>query len=326
MERLPPELLLTIFAFACTDGGPTGCALSLVSRHVHNVSAPAKLRSVALRGLPRMRLFAAMLERNPTHPHVEHLFLTDNGGRKDLGENARDVYTAIITAVGPTLIALSMSLMFADVYIEHVVPAGCSLPKLRDLSMASSTFALNEGATAPSLPALRRLHLYGMSPSNTDAPLLDLAAAGAPGVTHMRLSCLYEFENFPDMLSVALGEQAKRSDVPKLSLPSALERLIVFACEFDYDEGVCGYGEDEQTIMMEGLEELAEKSEKITLGPGCWYDIDDCLEDWLDVVNGGDGCWRMPPRITKSTFQQQEEKAEQIRNGTYKRPSLSLFD
>ncbi|KAJ6557697.1 hypothetical protein B0H19DRAFT_1148367 [Mycena capillaripes] len=322
MERLPPELLLEIFAFACTDGGPTGCALSLVSRHVHDVSAPAKLRSVALRGLPCMRLFAAMLERNPKHPNVEHLFLTDNGGRKDLGENARDIYTAIITTVGPTLITLSISLLFADVYIEHAVPAGCSLPKLRDLSMASSTFTVHEAATAPSLPALLCLHFYGMSPSNTDAQLLDLAAGGAPGVTHMRLSCLYEFEHFPDMLSVALGEQPMRSEVPKLSLPSALERLIILPSTFDYDEAVCGYGEYEQATMIEGLEELAEKNEKVTLGPGCWYNIDDCLEDWLDVVNSGDGCWRMPPEITKSTVRQREEKAEQIRNGTYKLPSI----
>jgi hypothetical protein len=325
MERFPPELLLKIFSLACTDGGPTGCSLSLVSRHIRDVSAPARLHSVALRGLPRMRLFAALLEQNPKHARVEHLFLTDNGGRKDLGDNPKAVYTAIITAVGPTLITLAMSLLYANVYIEHVVPEGCSMPKLRDLSMASSVFSVHE-AKAPNLPALRRLHFFGMSPSNTDAPLLDLAAAGAPGVTHMRLSCLYEFDQLPNMIRVALGEEPKTPKVPKLTLPAALERLIILPSSYNYDEGECDYGEDEQFEMVNGLKELAEEHKKVTLGPGCWYVIEDCFEDWLEVMNGGDGSWRMPPRKTTSTTRQEEEKAEQIRNGTYKPPSYSLFD
>ncbi|KAH9940837.1 uncharacterized protein BXZ73DRAFT_75376 [Epithele typhae] len=45
---LPVELLHDIFTLACTDGGPTGCALSLVSRPVHALARAARFHSVVL--------------------------------------------------------------------------------------------------------------------------------------------------------------------------------------------------------------------------------------------------------------------------------------
>ncbi|KAM5534452.1 hypothetical protein V8D89_011919 [Ganoderma adspersum] len=48
MESLAVELLERIFFFACTDGGYTGCSLSLVSKHIREASRAARFHSVSL--------------------------------------------------------------------------------------------------------------------------------------------------------------------------------------------------------------------------------------------------------------------------------------
>ena len=63
MESLAPELLESIFLSACTDGGFTGCALSLVSKRIRAASYSARYFSVAL------------LSQSPTqlHKFLAHL-------------------------------------------------------------------------------------------------------------------------------------------------------------------------------------------------------------------------------------------------------------
>lgn len=96
MEKLPAELMLTIFAFACTDGGRTGCALSLVSKHIREVSRPLRFYSIALGRSPRkLQLLVNRLEDEQvmlglcgTKPRVRHLFLVTAGIEERLGELA----------------------------------------------------------------------------------------------------------------------------------------------------------------------------------------------------------------------------------------------
>ncbi|KAI0737687.1 hypothetical protein C8Q80DRAFT_1276132 [Daedaleopsis nitida] len=49
IESLPFELLEEISAFACTDGGYTGCSLSLVNKCFHETSNDARFNTIALR-------------------------------------------------------------------------------------------------------------------------------------------------------------------------------------------------------------------------------------------------------------------------------------
>ncbi|KDQ59610.1 hypothetical protein JAAARDRAFT_56619 [Jaapia argillacea MUCL 33604] len=77
---LPQELWDEIFTFACTDGGFTGCSLSLVSQYIRNVSEPTRLHSIFLRTsihrLSNMEVLVQMLERRqPGHFHTRHLFV-----------------------------------------------------------------------------------------------------------------------------------------------------------------------------------------------------------------------------------------------------------
>ena len=78
MRDLPVELLQQIFALACTDGGYTGCSLSLVSRRFHDVVHTARYHSVALSGIKQIFFFLRCLEnaRRAASIQVHHLFIS----------------------------------------------------------------------------------------------------------------------------------------------------------------------------------------------------------------------------------------------------------
>ncbi|OJT06098.1 hypothetical protein TRAPUB_3033 [Trametes pubescens] len=94
MKNLPAELLLTIFTSACTDGGQTSCALSLVSKHIREVSRPLRFYSVALSGSPRkLQLLVSRLQEERvalgpcgTAPRVRHLFIVTAGMEERMNE------------------------------------------------------------------------------------------------------------------------------------------------------------------------------------------------------------------------------------------------
>ena len=87
---LPFGLLHIIFLEACTDGGRTGCSLSLVSKDIRRLSRASRFHSVSLLtpSLWKLRLFqqaydkardAAIREDAPwTTPRVRHLCLLVN--------------------------------------------------------------------------------------------------------------------------------------------------------------------------------------------------------------------------------------------------------
>lgn len=77
MDRCPVELLHEICSLACADSGVTGQALSLVSKSIHNISAPTRLRSVALRSANQIISFSSFLKTKPNlHHRVHNLYLS----------------------------------------------------------------------------------------------------------------------------------------------------------------------------------------------------------------------------------------------------------
>ncbi|KAF7977864.1 hypothetical protein HWV62_2386 [Athelia sp. TMB] len=78
MDRVPVELWRKIFAHSCFDGGLTGCALSLVSKAVHDASRHCRYYSVALKGLPSALMFAQLLGKHHLDEiRVYHLHVTN---------------------------------------------------------------------------------------------------------------------------------------------------------------------------------------------------------------------------------------------------------
>ncbi len=78
MVRLPTEILCAIFEQACTDDGHTGCALSLVSKHIRSISRRCALQSVAIYGPRQLSSFAAYLDTlSPQYRGVRYMYITD---------------------------------------------------------------------------------------------------------------------------------------------------------------------------------------------------------------------------------------------------------
>ena len=79
LNLCPPEVCSQIFAIACTDGGYTGCALSAVSRYIHDTSSPYKFQSVALHNTRQAVSFTSVLDRTlPRLRGVAFLFISND--------------------------------------------------------------------------------------------------------------------------------------------------------------------------------------------------------------------------------------------------------
>lgn len=130
MEHLALELLEHISTLACTDGGRTGCALSLVSTHIRAASRTARFYSVALTSGSSAQLasFLACFIRTTNNttvdpalgsslgytPRVRHLCLTlqtrTREQRTDKGTTLRcaSIARTLFHAVAPTLYSLAL--------------------------------------------------------------------------------------------------------------------------------------------------------------------------------------------------------------------------
>ena len=69
LEQLSLEILLNIFALACTDNCKTGCALSAVSRRIRCISAPYRFQFVAVASAYKLyALWDALRTLSLPHP------------------------------------------------------------------------------------------------------------------------------------------------------------------------------------------------------------------------------------------------------------------
>ena len=171
METLPFELLENIAAFACTDGGRTGCSLSLVSKRFREVARGTRFASVALTsGHPaQLAQFlaaytAARRDARPEHgatPRIRHLCVCSDASRRHsnarsghgrpatppLGESTRRFeFTAVLKqllrTVAPELESLAL------VSTPGFLPVPASLleknvwPGLRELTIVGSASTL----------------------------------------------------------------------------------------------------------------------------------------------------------------------------------------
>jgi hypothetical protein len=78
LERYPAEILKPIFTLACSDGGITGCALSLVSKNLAAQSRPYRFFSVSLLGLRCLEQFEETIGTvGVKHCCVDQLLVSD---------------------------------------------------------------------------------------------------------------------------------------------------------------------------------------------------------------------------------------------------------
>jgi hypothetical protein len=317
---LPPELWDKIVQLACTDGGKTGCALSLVSRRVRELSHLFRLQSIALLKPIQMQQFHEQLKnRSKNERCVWYMFIDRNS--HDTTWPA-DVWVEVLSMIAPGVRALSITHRYSDTGTIPSLP----FPLLNSLAVAVKTFTDSDST----FPRLRLLHLYPRTQRRAK-PLYRIVATRVPNLTHLRLSGMTQEVGLAHQWGAVLGipyhiQELTKKEAERLEwflkggreappwysespvrLPH-LQALIFRPGVIDEDEE-CGnaymtYGE-----MTWGLTQLSLHASIRTLDhpdivhpqvvvlPGKLDDADtkELRRDWENVVGGGLGAWEPQP-------------------------------
>lgn len=204
MADCPTELWQHIFACACTDGGRTGCSLSLVSKFVREASAPFRYQSVLVEGTARLSCFLAVWERNPDRrSKILHLLLYDTPPHHTYRPSASprfirlsdewvDLMCRLLSAVSHSLLTLTIYMKGARSFLLPPV----AFPTLEELSVQGDYFdaVCDQAVSLPKLSALhfggtRRLWKGGMT-----ASLLPMLSKVAPALTHLAVTSDASFD------------------------------------------------------------------------------------------------------------------------------------
>jgi hypothetical protein len=162
MDNCSIELLQKIFSYACTDGGRTGCALSLVSHWIRAVATPVRFQTVSLTNVSQMRLFLSMLEAMPNPPRVSHLFLSHHACPARISLMLSCDHTeciSIVSLLSASLISLGAHLVHLPIKSTSLLQSKLSFPLLQDLSIGCSCGNMATSGL-PLFPSLRRFHQF----------------------------------------------------------------------------------------------------------------------------------------------------------------------
>ena len=225
MQGLAVELLEEIYTLSCTDGGSTGCSLSLVSKRIRETSRAARFHSISLtsgtgqqfakflQSFDKERA-AAATERGRI-PTVRHLCISVADGEdvrgdwcswptyvnkqrdvaaevKNEGEHKRYLtdFIAFMQLVSPGLYSLSLVQWQGWQKYTMLPEITCSgFPLLEELTITAFDPFIPGGADccSPFYPRLTRLH-FGSIFGDGVLKLED--GTRAPHITHLRLSNL----------------------------------------------------------------------------------------------------------------------------------------
>jgi hypothetical protein len=236
LEQTPNEIWNAIVKYACIDGGGTGCALSLVSRHIRAVSHLSRLQAVALKNLADMQSFICELERRAPEdrgvrfvyfiddtPSDTGPYVDDNTGEDDdfsinhkRGIYWQAAYTHFATLISPTVEVLTVEAR----QLDYVFPPSClHFPRLRSLT-TSGTSLFNEDYPVPLLPALEHLHLISGIGHHSSSNLFgDILRQQMPELSHLRVAGFYEEYKIAEVLGRMLGIPEYTAAVQERGIP-----------------------------------------------------------------------------------------------------------
>jgi hypothetical protein len=326
----PPEIWYKIFVLACVDGGQTGCALSLVSRYIRELSMGTRLQSVAvyghlglkhlLRTLHHTRedsrrvrfLFVgysshdiAFFKRNPYQRSSPSFLSRLNflaAPKRDECAEMQAIYDQIITLVAPYLESLTLFLP----RISRIIPATVHLPRLLDLTSLEGP-AHGDPPPLP-CPRLRRLHVSLIS----EQGLLQWME-GTPELENLRvwISC-YDPECLPRTIGSLMGldvrtttnyntftfnsaTQPKHIQYPRVS---KLRYLVVKPYPLYYPTYTVDWDAQlPKRMRLPSLNGDNDKRQIVDLVILPWlgeWSQENAIRDWEQVVEGsGDGAWEV---------------------------------
>lgn len=207
-HHLPAELWTKIAGLACTDGGLTGCSLSLVSRYMHSAAQPARYHSVLINGDRDADMFASRVDKlSPTSP-IRHLVLYANQVDTGAGE---EVFRRILHHASATLYTLHWYSPLYFEFFHHIIPS-LTFPALDYLSIPTLTHW--QALSSTPFPSLQILHLsYHVERDCVWKTIAQLA----PSVSAVSF-LLFGKEDLPKFLRVLL--RAPEQAAPASGSPS----------------------------------------------------------------------------------------------------------
>lgn len=329
MEKCPVELLIKIARFACTDGGYTGCSLSLVSHHIRDATKPARYLSVALTSPDRVRSFGSVVERADGSLNIKHLFVSfdlhasdslspaflDDGGPKMAEDEVyfairhsvmQDSFLPILRMAAPTLITL-----FFDELRFNNVMLGDPYPHLRDLCVCRLSPSKNSVITAETtpFPSLTRLLITNSGDYLSKLAPWQALAKLAPNVSHIRLVDAESFRThaavtafFHAYLNIPYPDDLhpQREPVSTAAQLGSLRSVQINppapSMYADNTYIFLSYG-DLRRLAQEGKERGGDRV--MSVDSATEYKSPEAWADWQNLLDGGDGPWVIPDRSRK---------------------------
>lgn len=304
MISFPPELHAYIFAFACSDGGYTVKALSLVSKYFRDVARPYLYQSLSLSGVDQIMVAASKLENTPPHlRQIQHLFISDESQRRNdhqLGKHICDMEAnsimRILTLAAPTLRTLA--------FVTTCPSTGTSLiGRLFRISFPSlMELTISGFYPFPSLPGkmpmLERLHLNG---NRNPHGLLqaDVLENVCPSLTHLRVSGLAMAASF----ALELEESLKADELTMFpsNLPPRMQEILIQPASPPPISSKPSTAQLKDRLMMTRLEEAecssSATSVRVSILPRREAEMipNDARQEWFSRLHGGNGCWASCP-------------------------------
>lgn len=235
-----------------------------------------------------LKFLEALERRPPSHRLVRQLFLADGPVKikHSPGANRNDELLAVTDRILSTAAAsLEILTIMVSLRLEAVLSSARDMSSLRDLTCVVSYGEPESQLCA--LPNLRRVHLLALPRSG---PLLALSNA-APRLTFLRWSDAARNPCVTGMLRDMMDEPA-----PGNPFSHRLMRVIVQPVPYRGGYSRCGTPRASQESMMHILQELADwRTPDVTLlapRSSPTYMVKEAVRDWMEVCNGGDGCWR----------------------------------
>ncbi|KAI0737689.1 hypothetical protein C8Q80DRAFT_297665 [Daedaleopsis nitida] len=325
MDKLAFELLEEIFTLACTDGGHTGCSLSLVSKYIRDASRTSRFYSISLvsgsaRQLAQFcQCFSTTREAAVgLTPRIRHLCISsahrevevkarpkehEDGEQQGFNEDV----SFLFRIVAPHLHTLTL------IHGHRPWPQELRLPKITTLSFplleelmivgSGMRYAPTDGIldggcsdSSPQLPQLVRLHLTFTSSGLRTGLDFQRWAARAPHITHLRISNLDYYSSTVLANLKVFIESDDQEACPFANLqhilmqpcgpPTQLHCLNSYIAHVNY------------VSMLDRMCQNAKRPLKLVKPEKRTKDTENrfrmaAKREFLDRLNGGSGCWEL---------------------------------
>ncbi|TCD64457.1 hypothetical protein EIP91_004061 [Steccherinum ochraceum] len=229
LSVLPPELLIPIFTYASTDGGPTARALQLTCRAFHAllVATSINIQFAAVCGVRRLKGFLEAVKgrEEGTRRGVESLFLAFEDGVERTGVEESVGYAAE-----------SYALMLSILQTIHA-------PHLRILYLTYSPSTPTPFPILPTLfPSLTNLHINGpLTPSSFTS------SVPAPLLKHVHIHRYAEFPRATReaLMCVCPGVRSLHVKSTSYGMPVAEDGVVLFL------QGYLNWREEEEVLPVD---------------------------------------------------------------------------